>query len=85
MPGLVVAMRDLHLKPANSYLWHVGMFPDQGLGILLWEHGVLATGPPGKLLEQMDLLSQDFLQKSLPTRLSLKNTFFFFFFADLFN
>ena len=79
MPDLVVATRDLHLKPAKSYLWHVGVFPDQGLRTLLWEHGVLATGPPGKLLEQMDLLSQDFMQKSLPTRLSLKNTFFFFF------
>ena len=74
MLGLVVATWDLQLKPANSYLWHVGMFLEQGLGTLLWKHGVLATGPPGKLLEQMDLLSQDFMQKSLPTRLSLKNT-----------
>ena len=36
-----------------SKLWHVGNWsPDWGLnlGPLLWEIGVLATGPPGKSL-----------------------------------
>ena len=32
------------------------MFADQGLnrGPLHWEHGVLATGPPGKFLKKQD-------------------------------
>ena len=33
-------------------------FPDQGLnlGLLHWEHGVLATGPPRKFQESLNFL-----------------------------
>ena len=45
-------MQNLQLRRENSQLWHVGsvQFPEQGsnLGLLHQEHGVLATGPPGK-------------------------------------
>ena len=48
------------LDYGGSWLWHAGSlvaacgieFPDLALnpGPLHWEHGVLATGPPGKSL-----------------------------------
>ena len=42
---------DLYLHHVNSQLQHVGSSsPDQGLnlGLLHWEHRILAAGPPGK-------------------------------------
>ena len=46
-------MHDLSLRHVNSLVAACGIwFPDQGLdlGPLHWEHGVLATGSPGKSL-----------------------------------
>ena len=62
-------MRDLQL-------WHEGQaVPDLGLnpGPLHWEHGVLATGPPGKsqefclLIKYLQILTEQykFLVKTL--------------------
>ena len=49
--GLLCGTRDLELWHVNSLLWHVGASSptrDQIPGLLCWELGVLATGPPGK-------------------------------------
>ena len=66
---------------AGSWLQHVGSlftacaiyFPDQGEspGSLHWEHGVLATGPPGKsqnrriiIRAQSQLMNLDWIKES---------------------
>ena len=49
--SLLCGTRDLDLWHMNSQLWHVGassLTRDQIPGLLHWELGVLATGPPGK-------------------------------------
>ena len=50
-PGLSCSTQDLQfsLQHAGSFLvGHVGSNQGWDLGPLHWEHGVLATGPPGK-------------------------------------
>ena len=49
--NLQIALKKIFIWPCQILVAACGiLFPDQGwnLGPLVWEYGVLATGPPGK-------------------------------------
>ena len=57
---VLVAAHGIFIAALGSLVAACGIwFPDQGpnLGPLPWEHGVLATGPPGKSLRPLFLIS----------------------------